>query len=62
MAKVTYEETIMCKVDVGCSLDELKEAMLEKKKIRNSIIYGIFNGQLYVAYEWAETIDDIDKY
>ena len=62
MKKVMSEETIMCKAEVGCSLDELKEEMLKQVKMRGEKVYGIFNGELYVAYRWANNIGDIDTY
>lgn len=57
--------TTICKVDVGQTLNDLKEEMLQAlTHIENNKkpVFGIFNGELYVAYEWAKTIDDIKKY
>lgn len=57
--------TTICQVDVGQDLDDLKEDMLfslDYFEHRNNPVYGIFNGQLYVAYPNAEKIEDIKKY
>ncbi len=63
MNRGIYEETVMCKVDVGCSLNDLKEAMLHIKRTTGyKTVYGIFNGQLYIAYFGAKTIDDVKKF
>ena len=57
--------TTICKVDVGQTLNDLKEEMLQALiHIENNKkpVFGIFNGELYVAYEWAKTTDDIARY
>lgn len=56
--------TNVCKTEVGEDLDDLKKAMLYclDNYGRNNEVYGIFNGQLYVAYTWAKTIQDINLY
>ena len=53
-------QTTICKVDVGQTLDDLKEEMLSC--LEDTPVFGIFNGELYVAYQWAATINDIEKY
>lgn len=57
--------TTICQVDVGQDLDDLKEDMLfclDYFEYRNHPVYGIFNGELYVAYPEAKTISDIQKF
>ena len=57
--------TTICQVDVGQDLDDLKEDMLfclDYFEHRNHPVYGIFNGELYVAYPEAKTINDIQKF
>ena len=59
--------TTICQVDVGQSLNDLKEDMLYsldffKHRENNRPVYGIFNGDLYVAYPCATSIDDIKRY
>lgn len=51
------EHTTICKVDVGQDLNDLKNEMLyclDYFEHRNHPVLGIFNGQLYVAYEWLK--------
>lgn len=58
-------KTTVCTVDVGKDLKDLKELMLESlenDELRLHEVYGIFNGQLYAAYPWAETVNDIKLY
>lgn len=48
--------TNICKAEVGEDLDDLKKAMLwclYNRQNKNNEVYGIFNGQLYVAYTFA---------
>lgn len=52
----------MCQVDLGQSLMDLKILMLSKQKYTTSPVYGIFNGELYVAYDWMTTPEQIEKY
>ena len=59
--------TTVCQVDVGQSLNDLKEEMLYsldffKHRENNIPVYGIFNGDLYVAYPHTKSINDIKKY
>lgn len=54
--------TYMCQVDLGQSLLDLKTLMLSKQKYTTLPIYGIFNGELYVAYNWMTTPEQIEKY
>lgn len=57
--------TNICNAEAGEDLQELKNAMfwcLENRQNRNNEVYGIFNGQLYVAYKWARCVGDIQEY
>ena len=59
--------TTVCKVDVGQSLDDLKKDMLFSldyfnHRVNHEPVFGIFNGELYVAYPHTKTIEDIDRY
>ena len=57
--------TTICKAGVGQSLDDLKKEMLyclDYFEHRNHPVYGIFNGDLYVAYPKAKDLVDVQKY
>ena len=54
--------TYVCQVDAGQNLIDLKRLMLNKQKYTTEPVYGIFNGQLYIAYSWMNTPEQIEKY
>lgn len=56
--------TNICKAEVGEDLEDLKNAMIYclDNYGRDNEVYGIFNGQLYVAYPWTKTTEDVKLY
>ena len=59
--------TYICAVDVGQKLDQLKEEMLERVEYnvtlgRKNPVFGVFNGQMFVVYPGANSVDDVILY
>ena len=53
---------VLIKAECGDRIDELFNKMIKHSQAIGYEVFGLFNGQLYVAYSWARKADDVEKY
>ena len=56
------KQLVLIKAECGDRIDELFNKMIKHSQAIGCEVFGLFNGQLYVAYSWAKKADDIEKY
>ena len=56
------KQLVLIKAECGDRIDELFNKMVKHSQAIGCEVFGLFNGQLYVAYSWAKKADDVEKY
>lgn len=56
------KQLVLIKAECGDRIDELFNKMIKRSQAIGYEVFGLFNGQLYVAYSWAKKADDVEKY
>ena len=60
--ETNMKQLVLIKAECGDRIDELFNKMIKRSQAIGYEVFGLFNGQLYVAYSWAKKADDVEKY
>ena len=60
--ETNMKQLVLIKAECGDRIDELFNKMIKRSQAIGCEVFGLFNGQLYVAYSWAKKADDVEKY